>query len=621
MRFTKKFGTLFASCAVLATTLISTPASAQETAAQRTFVPSRVVTRIDEGQLVTLKGNVHPQARPGLDHGLLEPSATLDRMLLLLKRSPEQEEELAALNARQTEPGSPDFHHWLHAEEFGKRFGPSDSDLNQVITWLRTHGFRVDEVGKGRTIIQFSGTAAQVQEAFHVEMHHYLVSGVQHIANDRDPQIPEALSPVVAGVVSLHDFYNKPQTIYGNLVKKDLKSGKLTNLGPAHRDLKANSLFQGGSTFKIKGEVSPQLTYTPSGESYPHEEMTPYDFATVYNILPTWQANVLGTGVSIAISGVSDISAADVTAFRKTFGLSGYSGTFTTVVNGTDPGADGGGGQGENTLDVEMAGATAPNAHVILVTSKSTSTTGGDELSDEYIIDHEVAPIMTASYGECELGLGKTGNEAINAIWQQGATEGISIFESSGDQGSAGCSNSDTPGPNADQVGLQVNGIASSPYLTAVGGTDFTWSFVSGGPAKYWNTSNGAQLQNAKGYMPEVPWNSTCTNPLVYPLFSNGYTSPEGLCNGVINTDYEGLIVITGGSGGESHCTTGGTTNATCTGGYPKPSWQTGLGVPNDGHRDSAGRLAVCLGRISRWDCRQRDPRLRGLVRIARKDV
>ena len=166
---------------------------------------------------------------------------------------------------------------------------------------------------------------------------------------------------------------------------------------------------------------------------------------------------------------------------------------------------------------------------------------------------------MTASYGECELGLGKTGNAAINAIWQQGATEGISIFESSGDQGSAGCSNSDQAGPNADKIGLQVNGIASSPYLTAVGGTDFTWSFVPGGPSKYWNTSNGTYGQNVKGYLPEVPWNSTCTNPLVYPIFSNGYNSPEELCNGLIGSDYEGLIVITGGSGGVSHCTTGGT--------------------------------------------------------------
>ena len=573
---------------LLAGLLVCTPVVAQLSGSdyEAAVIPSRVVQRIDETRLVTLPGNVHPMAKSAFDQGLIDAQTRMDRMILVLQRSPEQEKELAAFNERQYDSHSPDFHHWLHAEEFGKRFGPSDSDMNMVVSWLQGHGFAIAEVSKGRTTIQFSGSAAQVQEAFHLELHNYLVRGEQHIANQNDPAIPEALAPVVAGLASLNNFFAKPQTAYGHYVKRDLKTGQLTKLGPAHPELRGQSMEGGLKALQSKGEGAPQLTYTPSGGSYPHEDMTPYDFATVYNILPSWNAKVLGSGIPIAISGVSDISAADVTSFRKSFGLSAFSGTFKTIVNGTDPGADGGGGQGENTLDVEMAGATAPNAEVILVVSKSTSTTGGDMLSDEYIIDNEVAHIMTGSYGNCELSLGKTRNAAYNSLWQQGATEGISIFESSGDQGSAGCSSQDTPAPNADSTGLQVNGLASSPYLTAVGGTDFTWSFVSGGPAKYWNTSNGSDLQNAKGYMPEVPWNSTCTNPLVYPLFSNGYTSPEQLCNGVINTNYDGLIVITAGSGGESHCTTGGTTNANCTGGWPKPSWQTGLGVPADGHRD-----------------------------------
>jgi hypothetical protein len=570
------------------------PATAQKVidagaSAVAPVVPSRVVERVDDARLVKLTGNTHPMARPEYDKGLLETGKLLERMVLVLQRSPEQEQALAAFNERQYDPKSPDYHHWLHAEEFGQLYGPSDADMATVTSWLQNHGFEIYNVSKGRVTIEFTGTVEQVQSAFHVEMHRYMVNGEAHIANDRDPSIPEALTPVVAGVASLHDFFHKPQSVFGNYVKKDLATGKMTNLGRAHVADSA-ARIEGALRSNVpaagRNSVVPQLTYTPSGDTYPHEDMTPYDFATVYNILPSWNNKILGTNVKIAISGVSDIAASDVTAFRKSFGLSGFTGTFTTKVNGTDPGADGGGGQGENTLDVEMAGATAPNADVILVVSANTATTGGDELSDSYIIDNEVAPIMSASYGQCELVLGQTGNAAINAIWQQGATAGISIFESSGDQGSAGCSDSDQAGPNADETGLQVNGIASSPYLTAVGGTDFTWSFVTGGPAKYWATSNGAQLQNALGYMPEVPWNGTCANPEVYPLFTNGFTSPEQLCNGLIGTDFEGLIKITGGSGGVSHCTTGGTTNANCTGGYPKPSWQTGLGVPNDNHRD-----------------------------------
>ncbi len=91
---------------------------------------------------------------------------------------------------------------------------------------------RIDEVGKGRVYIQFTGTVGDVERAFHVEMHHYLAEGKIHLANDRDPQIPAALSPVVTGIASLHDFFPKHFSHPGNFVKRDLKTGKYTVLPP-----------------------------------------------------------------------------------------------------------------------------------------------------------------------------------------------------------------------------------------------------------------------------------------------------------------------------------------------------------------------------------------------------
>ncbi len=55
-------------------------------------------------------------------------------------------------------------------------------------------------------LIDFSGTAGQVQAAFRTEIHRLSVNGQDHIANMSDPQIPDALAPVIAGIVSLHDF-------------------------------------------------------------------------------------------------------------------------------------------------------------------------------------------------------------------------------------------------------------------------------------------------------------------------------------------------------------------------------------------------------------------------------
>ena len=554
----KQFHKVLLPSALVATAGLGSWAQAAQTA--------QIVQPIDETKLVRLAGNTHPAARPQFDLGLVDPALPMERMLLVLKRSPQQEAALEQFIAEQYNPKSPNFHHWLHAQEFGEKYGPADSDIVQVTGWLQKWGFRVDGVNKGRTIVEFSGTAAQVQQAFHTQIHRYQVKGVEHIANDRDPQIPQALAPVITGVASLHDFFPKPQSRMGKLVKRDRKTGKITPL-----DAAASS----------RGGMAPQYTFTNEyGDTA--EDVTPLDFATIYNELPLWNAGTDGSGVPLAISACSDIDLKDDATFRATFGLTANAPV--VIHNGTDPGEVNGCFQ-ENTLDVEWSGATAPGATIDMVVSGSTATTFGGELSDSYIVDNEVAPIMSASYGECELDFGTAGNAAQNSIWQQGATEGISIFESAGDQGSTGCESQDTPAPNAATTGLQVNGSASSPYVTAVGGTDFAWQIYN--PDPYWNSTNTADGASATGYIPEIPWNSTCASLFLATYLNGGPYTPEELCNDVSGTDSDGLIVISAGSGGKSACTTpSGTTPASCAGGYAKPSWQKGTGVPADGKRD-----------------------------------
>ena len=126
-----------------------------------------------------------------------------------------------------------------------------------------------------------------------------------------------------------------------------------------------------------------------------------------------------------------------------------------------------------------MVSATAPGAQIVLVSDVDTATTNGLTTGILYIVNNAVAPILTMSYGECELKLGTAGNTLYNQTFQQAATAGISSFVAAGDSGSAACTpqNGINP-PYSDPFGLAVNGMASSPYVTAVGGTDLQWPFV-----------------------------------------------------------------------------------------------------------------------------------------------
>jgi Pro-kumamolisin, activation domain/Bacterial Ig-like domain (group 3) len=500
--------------------------------AQNLAPQARIVEAVQNEKLATLRGNVHPMARSANDRGSLPDQQPVTRMHVLLQRSAEQEAALAQLLADQQDPNSSKFHAWLTPQEFGQQFGPAESDLQAVKAWLNSQGFTSLRVNNGRTLIEFSGTSSQIRNAFHTEIHRLSINNEEHFANMQEPQIPSALAPVVGGVVGLHNFHPKPM---------------LKRLGKFRRD---------AST----GQITPLFTFTDvNGTFY---GVGPADFAKIYNVPSTFD----GTGQSIAILGQSNINLQDVRDFRTIFGLP--TNDPQIILNGADPGLVSG-DEAESDLDVEWAGAVAPKAQIILVTSQFTTTDGGGGVaaSAEYIVDNNVAPVLSGSYALCESALGSGGNAFWNSLWQQAAAEGITVVVAAGDSGSAGCDdpNSET---SATQ-GIAVSGLASTPFNVAMGGTDFDQANIQ---TTFWNSTNGSSTQvSAKGYIPETTWNDSCANA--------GLTG----CNSV--TSSSASLNIVAGSGGPSNCTV--LSGSTCVSGYPKPSWQSGVtGIPNDGARD-----------------------------------
>ena len=225
MRLSQSPGPTLASA--LACALVSCGASLM---AQTASPPSPVTPAWDETNLITLRGNTLPLARPQFDQGAAPDDLPMQRMLLLLKRSNEQEATLRKLLDQQQIKSSPRYHHWVTPEEFGRQFGPADADIERVKQWLISHGFQVNRVAAGRAVIEFSGTAGLVREALHTEIHKYVVHGEAHWANASDPQIPAALAPVVAGVVSLNNFPRQRYHLGLGTFERSKTTGKLRPL-------------------------------------------------------------------------------------------------------------------------------------------------------------------------------------------------------------------------------------------------------------------------------------------------------------------------------------------------------------------------------------------------------
>jgi pseudomonalisin len=486
MRFRRAI--LTAACFVVCTSFGFSQTADQSPLSVRPV--DRLMQNIDDTQLVTLGGSRHPLAKPQYARGPVLEDQSMSRMVLVLRADPSQDAALQELLRAQQDPVSPYYHQWLTPQAFGQRFGASQKDLSRIVFWLESHGMQVDEVPASRRSIVFSGSAGQVQSAFHTSIQKYSVQGESHFANATDVQIPQALAPVIHGVVSLHDFRSASQI------------------------------------------VAPAPNYTAANGVH---FLAPQDWDVIYDVNPLFRQGLDGTGQSIAVLGRVDVALSDVRAFRSKTGLPANDPLM--IVNGPDPGFPNCSDEAESALDVEWAGAIAKNATVKFVTSKSGAT-DGINLSAQYAVNNNVAPIVTLSYGLCEAAYSAAGNAFWNSLWQQAAAQGMSVFVSSGDSGAAGCDSMNVP---TATHGRGVNALCSSPYSTCVGGTLFNDVYNS---AQYWSATNGTDQSSVLSYIPEVAWNES------------------GWSNALFAS-----------SGGVSSV-------------YSKPAWQSAPGVPSDGMRD-----------------------------------
>jgi len=516
--------------------------AAQQSSAAPSRIPARVTQKVDDQNVVPLHGGVHRMARTEFDRGAVTDSQPADHMIVTLKRSKDQEIALRQLLVEQQDKSSKNYHAWLTPDQFGQQFGPSDSDVQAVTDWLTSRGFSNLKVSPGRTRVEFSGNIGQVRNAFHTDVHNFMVNGKMHMAAISDVQVPAALAPVIAGVVSLHDFRPKAHA---------------HKLGTFRRN-------------KETGEVKPLFTFTGCGSSgaQPCYAVGPGDFAKTYNVPATVTGpapgNVVapsGTGATIGIVQDSNFNVADVKSYRTLFGLPDNFSASNIVLNGPDPGIQGpdslSDDEIEADLDVQIAGGVAPAANIQLVVSEDSQSIGasGIDLSAIYIIDNNSADILSESFGACEPNITASNEGFYNDLWQQATAQGITVVLSSGDSGSDSCDQ----GANEATTGISVSGLASTEFNVAVGDTDFLNGAI---PSPFWNPAS-TTTTSALTYIPETTWNNSCAATAVVGTLTTCAASP--------NPDGRDLVAAGGGPS---------VINA-------KPVWQTGIpGNPADTFRD-----------------------------------
>ena len=337
-------------------------------------VPDRIAPQADLTRLQPLP-NHHPfWAIPANSVAAVPDSSSVNPLTLVLARSQQQQAAFEQFLADQQNPASPDYHHWLTPAEVGERFGVSDADIATITAWLQAQGLVVDWVAPSRLFIGFSGAASAVNRTFQTQLRTYRVNGVTRMSVDSDPQIPQALAPLIASIRGLYSIDEQPQ----------------------HIALPAQ-------------QASPQIS-TSSNTHY----IGPADFATIYDL-----PNLYGSGITIGIVGRSRTNPADFDNFKSLVGAGFTDPTevVPTAFGGVDPGpaytappaatvstVE----QSEATLDVLRAGSVAYQSNLLLVVASVAS--GGIGADAQYLVNTTPLPaqIMTISYGACESAVGSS---------------------------------------------------------------------------------------------------------------------------------------------------------------------------------------------------------------------
>jgi len=370
---------------------------------------------------------------------------------------------------QQHDPASGNYHAWLTREEFSAKFAPAAEEVAAVEKFLAARNLNVVSIGERNLYVKAEGTIADVQNAFHVQIHRFDVRGETYRSNTTDPFIEGPVGALVSKVGGLNDYG------YKSHLAKPLNPETGKPFPPIPFSPKPNGAFFSANCFRPTQTVAfstdgalPKAFY--SGNRYgsnitspvpnlPPCGYQPSEVQKAYGLNGVYGTGLNGAGQTVVIIDAygSPTITTDATIFSSFYGLAPLN---LTVYQPGGPPAFNSGWAGETTLDVEWSHAVAPGANIALVEAPTNSF---DDLDAAilFAVDNGLGNVISNSYGTGEANLGGTPFTYLDSLLMFAGSLGISVNYSTGDNGDFA----------AIEGFTDVSYPASSPYATAVGGT------------------------------------------------------------------------------------------------------------------------------------------------------
>ena len=376
----------------------------------------------------------------------------------------------------------------LSREEFAARYGADHAAVAKVESFAHEYGLKVEEVSLPRRTVTLSGTAAHMSKAFDTQFERCNYRGRDYRARTGPIMLPSDLAPSVEAVLGLDD-----------------------------RD-------QAKAHFRVLGPSSARPLAVPAVSYSPQQVAQLYSFP----------AGADGTGQTVGIIELGGgYKPADLQNYFKSLGLKKQP-TVTSVLvdKAKNSPTNANSADGEVLLDIEVIGAIAPGAKIVVYFAPNTSRGFQDALTTAVHDATHKPSAISISWGGPESTWTAQSMTAFDTAAQAAAALGVTICAASGDDGS---SDGETDGKN------HVDFPSSSPHILACGGTALQSANGAITSETAWN--DGAQGgASGGGFSTQFAMPSWQTSAKIKAPSGSGRGVPDVAGDADPNTGYNVLV-------------------------------------------------------------------------------